>query len=135
MICTMNDYDKLPLNELSYGLWRRYAFVEIDILNDKEKLKKVVIERADNDLSHLAESTVIQNLNENDFIITKLIDFVYAINEKRKLGVSTVIDVLRYVLVGNIITKEENGWFLLNEAMVDYILPQFDRLDIDTRAG
>jgi MoxR-like ATPase len=30
MICTMNDYDKALLNELSYGLLRRFAFVEVD---------------------------------------------------------------------------------------------------------
>lgn len=40
MICTMNDYDKSLLNDLSYGLLRRFAFVEIDIPQDKEKLKK-----------------------------------------------------------------------------------------------
>ncbi|MGA9151712.1 MAG: MoxR family ATPase [Candidatus Nitrosopolaris sp.] len=44
MICTMNDYDKSLLNELSYGLLRRFAFVDIDIPDDKEKLKKVVVQ-------------------------------------------------------------------------------------------
>ena len=37
MLCTMNDYDKSLLNELSYGLLRRFAFVEINVPNAEEK--------------------------------------------------------------------------------------------------
>jgi MoxR-like ATPase len=132
MICTMNDYDKCLLNELSYGLLRRFAFVEIDIPKDAGKLKNVVTQRVSNDLSSLDKSTVQTTITKNDIPITKFIDFIYAIGEKRKLGVSTIIDVIRYLIAGMLIRKEQNAWKLLCEAMVDYVMPQFDRLDLDT---
>ncbi len=30
------------------------------------------------------------------------------------------------------IEKEDNYWKLLNEALIDYVLPQLDRLDVTT---
>jgi hypothetical protein len=41
----MNDYNKSLLNELSYGLLSRFAFVEINISDDKGKVKNIVLER------------------------------------------------------------------------------------------
>ena len=132
MICTMNDYDKSLLNELSFGLLRRFAFVEIDIPRDKEKLKQVVVQRVNKDLSAFDQAVVVATINKNSIPITNFIDFILAISEKRKLGVSTVIDVIRYVIAGTLIRKEENAWKLLCEAMIDYVIPQIDRLDSDT---
>jgi hypothetical protein len=43
-----------------------------------------------------------------------------------------MLDVIRYMIVGIIVRNEQNYWKLFNEAMIDYVLPQFDRLDIDT---
>lgn len=103
MICTMNDYDKSLLNELSYGLLRRFAFVEIGIPLDKEKLKKVVIQRVNKDLSTFDQALVVTTIDKNSIPITNFIDFILAISEKRKLGVSTVIDVIRYVISGTLI--------------------------------
>jgi hypothetical protein len=110
---------------------RRFAFVEIDVPKDKQKLKAVVLERVSYDLSRL------NNISPDFFVqlnslVSKFIDFIYSINERRKLGISTIIDVVRYIATGVVVRKEENQWKLLNEAMIDYVLPQFDRLDIDT---
>jgi MoxR-like ATPase len=131
MICTMNDYDKSNLNELSYGMLRRFAFVEIDVPTDKQRLKAVVLERVSYDLARLNNISPDFLVQVNS-IVSKFIDFIYSISERRKLGISTIIDVVRYIATGVAVRKEENQWKLLNEAMIDYILPQFDRLDIDT---
>lgn len=44
---------------------------------------------------------------------------------------SSYIDIVRYILFGTSITKT-NPWVATNEALVDYVIPQFDRLDFDT---
>lgn len=92
----------------------------------------MVIQRVSSALSSLDQSIVGTTLVKNEIPITMFLDFIYAIGQKRKLGVSTIIDVIRYVIAGMIIRKEENAWKLLSEAMVDYVIPQFDRLDLDT---
>jgi MoxR-like ATPase len=135
MICTMNDYDKSLLNDLSYGLLRRFAFVEIGIPTDKKELKSVVEQRVINDLSTLNsfyEAKLPGILADVDEHIDKLIEFVYAIRNSRELGVSTIIDIIRYIVIRNLIEKEDNYWKLLNEALIDYVLPQLDRLDVTT---
>jgi MoxR-like ATPase len=133
MICTMNDYDKSNLNDLSYGLLRRFAFVEIDIPKDRNALKDMIIQRIKYDLSKLGSDSMLdKHVSEVNEITEKFIDFVYEISQMRKLGVSTMLDVIRYMIVGIIVRNEQNYWKLFNEAMIDYVLPQFDRLDIDT---
>lgn len=133
MICTMNDYDKSILNDLSYGLLRRFAFVEIDIPKDRNALKDMIIQRIKSDLLNLdSDSTLDIHISGVNEITEKFIDFIYEISQMRKLGVSTILDVIRYVIVGIVVRNEQNYWKLFSEAMIDYVLPQFDRLDIDT---
>jgi hypothetical protein len=118
MVCTMNDYDKSLLNDLSYGLLRRFAFVEIRIPNDKEELKSVVKERVIDDLSgsnSFLEGELHKILGEVDEHINKLIDLVYAIRNSRELGVSIIIDIISYIVSRNMIEKENDNWKLLNE--------------------
>lgn len=57
----------------------------------------------------------------------------------RKLGVSTSIDVVRYMVIGYALSaktdhnEDENvRWSLLNEALIDYVLPQLDRIEFAT---
>jgi MoxR-like ATPase len=141
MICTMNDYDKSLLNELSYGLLRRFAFVEIDTPTSKGEEMNVVVERVTNANSHDGIDHSI--INEVIKIVTpqvdKFLDFMFEIRRKRKLGVSTSIDVVKYMVVGYALSSntdhdEDNNiqWKLLNEALIDYILPQLDRIDLST---
>jgi MoxR-like ATPase len=134
MICTLNDYDKSLLNELSYGLLRRFAFVEIDIPNDdafKQKEKNVVIERVREQLRSSDQDIekVMAEVNEH---IDKFADLMHEIRKKRSLGISTSLDVVRYLASGMILQDGPNSWKLLDEALVDYILPQLDRLDLET---
>jgi len=133
MICTMNDYDKSILNELSYGLLRRFAFVEVNGPKDKESLKRIVKERVVADLQTLGvkEVEAILSKMEND-LLDKFVSFILQIRDKRSLGTSTLIDVVRYVVVGAITRTENDYWKLLGEALVDYVLPQLDRLDSTT---
>ena len=136
MICTMNDYDKSILNDLSYGLLRRFAFVEIDIPSDRSALKDMIIQRIKMDLANLDNNFVIaKSLSEVDEIIERFIDFIFELSPMRKLGVSTILDIIRYMVTGMAIRNEQNYQKLFNEAMIDYVLPQFDRLDIDTLRG
>jgi len=133
IICTMNDYDKSILNELSYGLLRRFAFVELDGPKNKDAIKTIIIERVSNDLTSLDTArvqTVLSNIEDD--LLDKFVEFILRISESRNLGVSTPLDVVRYVVVGTITREESNPWKLLGEALVDYILPQLDRLDTTT---
>jgi len=131
MICTMNDYDKSLLNDLSYGLLRRFAFVEIGIPGDKQKIKTVVIERVRRDLHTLGDQQLNNGLSIIDKQIENLIDFMLSIKQKRQIGLSSYIDIIRYILFEVIVTKNA-PWQVMNDALIDYLLPQFDRLDIDT---
>jgi MoxR-like ATPase len=142
MICTMNDYDKSLLNELSYGLLRRFAFVEIDAPSNKYEEIKVVMERVEtsdiySDFNELITDEVTNVITP---YIDKFLNFILKIRNKRKLGVSTSIDVAKYIAAGYALTNKsdlaEDGnsilWKLLNEALEDYLLPQLDRLDPGT---
>jgi MoxR-like ATPase len=128
MICTMNDYDKSLLNELSYGLLRRFAFVEINVPDDKEKVKSIVLERTYEKLKYLHPN--INNKKVNLYI-DKFIDFMFSLKPKREIGLASYIDVISYLIYSMTVMKNDPG-SALNDSLIDYILPQFDRLDIET---
>lgn len=128
MICTMNDYDKSLLNELSYGLLRRFAFVELNVPDDKEKVKKIILERVYEKLKYLDPKFDNQNVQ---LCVNKFIDFMFAIKSKREIGLSSYIDVVSYLMYSIIVMKNDPDQ-ALNDSLIDYILPQFDRLDIET---
>lgn len=147
IICTMNDYDKSLLNDLSYGLLRRFAFVEIELPN-KDNLKKIIVERIKHRLgindvslvrnlfinlnSDINDNQLLQNKNQ---IINRFIEFIYSFKDKRTIGVATILDVIVYLVAGIIFLdkgkKIDDKWKLLDEALVAYLIPQFDRLDVD----
>ncbi len=131
MICTMNDYDKSLLNELSYGLLRRWAFVEIDVPKDIQKEKAVVVERAVKDLAEIGAAYVAGSNATLDSAIDKYFEFIDAVRKKRRIGVSTSIDVMKYMVTGTS-RGSADPWSLLAEALTDYLLPQLDRLDVET---
>ena len=131
MICTMNDFDKnLLLSELSYGLISRFAFVSItpDIKKETEVVKRKV------------EKFLDENVNYHEYIdpIETYFKFINAVRNQRKIGVRTSIDVIKYLIIStkNNLAHNDDGdnykWIALNEALCDYVLPQFDRLDSKT---
>ena len=132
MIGTMNDYDKnLLLTELSYGLITRFAFIDIqpDKKKEKESVKKQIL---DGELG----------LEDNDWEnckneIDSYFEFIEEVRQiPRMIGVRTTIDVLRYVIYSSKTDsrKASNKKEFLDEALCDYLLPQFDRLDKKTIA-
>lgn len=130
MIGTMNDYDKnLLLTELSYGLITRFAFVDIE--PDKEKEKESVKKQIINGELGIEEEDW-ENCKKE---INSWFGFVEKIRQiPRMIGVRTTIDVLRYVIYSS---KTDSGKAsdkkeFLDEALCDYLLPQFDRLDKKT---
>ena len=130
MIGTMNDYDKnLLLTELSYGLITRFAFIDIepDKNKEKESVKNQII-------------TGKLGIDNEDWEnckkeINSYFEFVEKVRQiPRMIGVRTTIDVLRYVIYSS---KSDSGKtsdnkVFLDEALCDYLLPQFDRLDKNT---
>ena len=89
------------------------------------------MERAKVDLKEF-DVKVLENSNSKiETHVDKFAEFLISISEKRQIGISSYIDVIRYVLFGVSITNDD-PWDIMNDALIDYILPQFDRLDFDT---
>jgi MoxR-like ATPase len=147
IICTMNDYDKSLLNELSYGLLRRFAFVEIGLPN-KDNLKKIIENRIKlrlqiDDFSSVKDLFLDLNskkennqiLTDKKYILDRFIEFIYSLQDKRTIGIATILDVIAYLVSGIIFLERgkdiDAKWKLLDEALIAYLLPQFDRLDTD----
>jgi MoxR-like ATPase len=125
MICTMNDFDKnLLLTELSYGLINRFAFVVI--VPDIQR-EPIVVERRVKSL--LGNDTTYEKCREQ---IKFYFEFINYVRKERTIGVRTSIDIVKY-LVSAIEDENDNDdnykWLSLNDALCDYVLPQFDRLD------
>lgn len=126
MICTMNDFDKnLLLSELSYGLISRFAFVSIR--PDLAKEREVVAKRVKADLidSKVYDKCIVQ--------LNAYFDFIKEVRKERMIGVRTSLDVARYLISAAGHGADDSvRWKSLNDAIVDYVLPQFDRLDSKT---
>lgn len=115
-------FDKnLLLTELSYGLISRFAFVIIE--PDETKEKKVVERRIK---SELKEESTYGNYEEQ---IQAYYNFINEVRKKRIIGVRTSLDVIRFLVKASSGNDESLNWKLLNFALSDYLLPQFDRLD------
>ena len=129
MIGTMNDYDKnLLLTELSYGLITRFAFIDIepDQNKEKESVKNQIID------SGLEIEEEDWNLCNDE--IQKFFEFTKEVRKWRMIGVRTTVDVIRYMVYASKTIDDTNKEKLdyLDEALCDYLLPQFDRLDKKT---
>jgi len=123
MIGTMNDYDKnLLLTELSYGLITRFAFVDIkpDGGKEEESVKKQIIE--------MNEAITEKDWDSCSKEIKDFFEFNKKVREWRMIGVRTTIDVIRYMISASKDTNKKKLDYL-DEALCDYLLPQFDRLD------
>jgi MoxR-like ATPase len=127
MICTMNDFDKnLLLTELSYGLISRFAFVPItpDTAREMVAVENIVRPLIPSEVSYEELASEIK----------EYFDFINEVRIVRNMGVRTTIDVLKYILFAAA-DKAQDGRtsrMHLNDALCDYVLPQFDRLDRHT---
>jgi MoxR-like ATPase len=133
ILCTMNDFDKnLLLTELSYGLVNRFAFVSI--FPNIEREPEVVSKRIKSFLNN--DSDYYEKCSEQ---IDTYFRFINLVRKDRIIGVRSSIDVIKYLLSATIDSDKNNEYHdnndkydFLNEAVCDYILPQFDRLDVNT---
>lgn len=128
MICTMNDFDKnLLLTELSYGLINRFAFV---VIAPDIQREPIVVERRIKSL--LGNGAIYEKCHEQ---IKFYFEFINYVRKERTIGVRTSIDIVKY-LISAIEDGNDNDdnykWLSLNDALCDYVLPQFDRLDAKT---
>jgi MoxR-like ATPase len=126
MICTMNDFDKnLLLTELSYGLISRFAFIHI--VQDAEKEQAVIASQI---RSKMDDPALFDSCQQQ---INTYFQFINEVRKKRNIGVRTSLDVIRFLI--NSAKSGDNSdskrWLALNDALFDYVLPQFDRLDLD----
>ena len=126
IIGTMNDFDKnLLLTELSYGLITRFAFVDIkpEIDKEKESVKLQIVG------SNSIEDEDYEIMEEE---INEYFTFINKVRLVRMIGVRSNIDIIRYMVSASNKNPNEAMKRFLDEAMCDYLLPQFDRLDRKT---
>lgn len=68
--------------------------------------------------------------------MTAYFDFIERVRAKRMIGVSTSIDIIKYLAFQCKLQGAEvpgrDPWKDLDQALLDYLLPQFDRLDTET---
>ena len=123
IIATMNSYDKNTLFDLSYAFMRRFMFVEIEVPNSFEKLM--------NSWEDRAEFTNILPLEE--YYQTKL-EKLYSINSdeniSRQLGPAIFSDIIKYInFRADLENPNEQKYSkILSEAIIAYVVPQFEGL-------
>jgi MoxR-like ATPase len=117
-IGTMNDFDKnLLLTELSYGLITRLAFV--DVQPDSRKEEESVKTQIDN-----------TNYETCSKQISSYYEFINQVREERMIGVRTSKDIISFLLHASPYSQDEiEHWKNLDDALCDYLEPQFDRLN------
>ena len=116
------------VTELSYGLITRFAFIDIEPNQNKEK------ESVKNQIIDGGLEIEEDDWNLCDDEIQKFFEFTKEVRKWRMIGVRTTIDVIRYMVYASKNTNDTNKKKLdyLDEALCDYLLPQFDRLDKKT---
>ena len=91
-------------------------------------MKNIVLDRTYEKLKYLDPNF---NNKKVDLYVDKFIDFMFSLNPKREIGLASYIDVISYLVYSTTVMKNDPG-SALNDSLIDYILPQFDRLDIAT---
>lgn len=109
ILATMNVYDKDYLFEMSYAFMRRFTFIYVD-LPDENDFKDLISSWCDGLEPHYVNS--IQNLLK--------------INEYRHIGPAIFKDISEYIKERKKIGSTD---YVLNDAVLSYILPQFEGLE------
>lgn len=131
IIATMNSYDKNALFDLSYAFMRRFIIIEIGVPNKLDAFIKK-LKNKDGDIIFDKFSEEFKNKLEN----------LYQINTEhedigRKLGPAIFLDILKYVysridLEGDECLDEQGKYKynndIFSEALISYIIPQFEGL-------
>lgn len=112
ILATMNVYDKDYLYDLSYAFMRRFAFIDVDLPNEKD-YEKLIDEWCENLNSKHQEN--IKDLLE--------------LNQYRKIGPAIFKDMIKYIQAR---TELENSENIIEECILSFITPQFEGLDSKT---
>ena len=115
IIGTMNTYDKDSLYDLSYAFMRRFFFCNVDVPDENAYVEII---DSFNELNGEYKSSLKK--------LIKLNDEEYS----RKIGPAVIIDLIKYLITCQKYSSEDN--FAMEEAVIGYIIPQFEGLPQDS---
>ena len=110
IIATMNVYDKDSLFDMSYAFMRRFSFIDVG-LPEKDDFEELIDEWCENIKDYADNLKILLNLNEY-----------------RQLGPAIFKDMINYIEER---TNLDDSLDVLDEAIISYIIPQFEGLDTD----
>ena len=131
IIGTMNSYDKNTLFDMSYAFMRRFMFVDIEVPKIENNENPNSFEKLMEFWKGREEFADILPLNEYyDSILKNL----YLINSKddigRQLGPAIFADIIKYIHFRTELEEnEERHNIILSEAIIAYVVPQFEGLN------
>ena len=108
ILATMNVYDKDSLFDLSYAFMRRFTFITIDI--------------PENDIF---EELIDEWGDQLDNSYTDSIKYLLELNDKRQIGPAIFKDMINYIKFR---TDLDDTYDIIEEAILSYIIPQFEGL-------
>lgn len=108
ILATMNVYDKDSLFDLSYAFMRRFTFITIDI--------------PENDVFEELIDIWADQLDQN---YIESIKSLLGLNEKREFGPAIFKDMINYIQFR---TDLDDTYDIIEEAILSYVIPQFDGL-------
>lgn len=115
IIGTMNTYDKDSLYDLSYAFMRRFFFCNVDVPDENAYVE------------------IIDSFNELDGEYKSSLKKLIKLNDEeysRKIGPAVIIDLIKYLITCQKYSSEDN--FAMEEAVIGYIIPQFEGLPQDS---
>ena len=115
IIGTMNTYDKDSLYDLSYAFMRRFFFCNVDVPDENTYVE------------------IIDSFNELDGEYKSSLKKLIKLNDEeysRKIGPAVIIDLIKYLITCQKYSSEDN--FAMEEAVIGYIIPQFEGLPQDS---
>ena len=110
IIATMNVYDKDSLFDMSYAFMRRFSFIDVG-LPEKDDFEELIDEWCENIRDYADNLKILLNLNQY-----------------RQLGPAIFKDMINYIEER---TNLDDSLDVLDEAIISYIIPQFEGLDTD----
>lgn len=112
ILATMNIYDKDSLFDLSYAFMRRFTFINVG-LPENEVFEELIDEFAQNCTGEIDQ----EYLDKLKYLLT--------INQYRELGPAIFKDMIHYIEAR---TSLDDTYDILEEAILSYVIPQFEGL-------
>lgn len=112
ILATMNIYDKDSLFDLSYAFMRRFTFINVG-LPDNEVFEELIDEFAQNCIGDI----------DQDYL--DKLKYLLTINKYRELGPAIFKDMINYIEAR---TSLDDTYDIMEEAILSYVIPQFEGL-------